>query len=473
MKRMKKCAVLLIVLALVVALGATAYADTSTTCSITIENPMAGETYYLYKMLTVTVNEDFTSFAYKLNGDAWDAFFKTGGTGASYVTVDTKNNVTFNTGADQAAFFASAGEYSKGTTVTATKSAVAVKDTNLVFDNLPAGYYLITTTGGKNIMVSTTPDNPNPSIKDKNDIPDIDKQVQEDSTNTWGNNNSAQIGDTVYFKTTITLQSGATNYIMHDKMDDGLTLNAESIAIDGLTKGTDYTVAVATSSDPLADGCTFEITFADSYLATVTNDTKVIVTYNAVLNENADIKNGEDNDAKFTWGNISTTEWSTTNTKTYSFSVLKYAGSDKEEDDNTTKTPLAGAVFQLQTADGTIVKLIKVGDTEYRVANCNETGAQETFTTVATDKITIKGVDLDKYKLVEITAPEGYNLLEEPVEVTVETSNAVCAEIANKQGAKLPSTGGTGTTMIYVVGSVLVAAAVVMFITKKRMDAER
>lgn len=470
---MKKCAVLLIVLALVVALGATAYADTSTTCSITIENPMAGETYYLYKMLTVTVNDDYSSFAYKLNGDTWDSFFTTGGAGASYVTVDTKNNVTFSTGADQTAFFAAAGEYSKGTSVIATKSAVAVKDKNLVFDNLPAGYYLITTTGGKNIMISTMPDDPNPSIKDKNDIPDIDKQVQEDSTQTWGKDNSAQIGDTVYFKTTITLQSGATNYVMHDKMDDGLTLNADSIAIEGLTKGTDYTVAVATSSAPLSDGCTFEIKFADDYLAIVTNDTKVTVTYNAVLNENADMEKGEDNDAKFTWGNNSSTEWSTTNTKTYSFSVLKYAGSDKEEGENTTKSPLAGAVFQLQTESGAVVKLIKVRDTEYRVANGNETGAQDTFTTVATDKITIKGVDLDKYKLVEITAPEGYNLLEDPVEVTVGASNAVCAEIANKQGVNLPSTGGTGTTMIYVAGSVLVAAAVVMFITKKRMDAER
>ncbi|MCI7020608.1 MAG: prealbumin-like fold domain-containing protein, partial [Clostridiales bacterium] len=173
---------------------------------------------------------------------------------------------------------------------------------------------------------------------------------------------------------------------------------------------------------------------------------------------------GEKNDAKLTWGDASNTEWSETVTKTYQFEILKYAATD------TNKNPLAGATFQLKDASGNVVKLVKVSDTEYRVANGSETGAVESFTTVASGKIVIKGVDLDKYTLVETAAPAGYNTLKDPVEVTVLATNALTVEVPNASGTELPSTGGMGTTIFYVLGSVLVLGAVVLLVTKKRMS---
>ena len=75
----------------------------------------------------------------------------------------------------------------------------------------------------------------------------------------------------------------------------------------------------------------------------------------------------------------------------YQFEILKYAKNDTE------KKPLANATFQLKDVSGNVVKLIKVTDTEYRMANGNETGAVKSFTTVDSGKIVIKGVDLDSY----------------------------------------------------------------------------
>lgn len=462
MKRTKRLATLLLALVMIMCLSVTAFAES--TGSITIENAQEGETYKIYKMLDLSVNEDFSAFTYTVN-EKWKDFFTGVGAGAAYVDIDEQGYVTWKGKGDAAemeAFAKAAAAYAAANDIqTAADSITPASDSSITFENLAAGYYLITSTNGTLAMVDTTPTKPNPSIKEKNPDPTIDKQVQEDSTGAWGDENSAQIGDTVNFRTTFDVKHGAKNYVMHDKMEDGLTFIADSVSIDGLTKDTDYTVVTATE-----DGCTFEIRFEQTYLDKVAADTELVVSYSAVLNENAstDITNGEKNDAKLTWGDKSGTEWDTTITKTYQFSVLKYAGADAK------KNPLAGAVFQLKDATGNIVKLIKVNNTEYRVANGDEEGAVETFVTVGSNKITITGVDLDKYTLVEITAPAGYNKLSAPVEVTVNANNALTVEVANNAGTELPSTGGIGTTIFYVLGGILAVGAAVLLATKKRMD---
>ena len=458
MKHAKKLASLLLALVMVFALATTAFA--AGTNSITVNGAQKGETYKLYKMLDLIVNEDQTAYSYTVNTE-WNDFFTTGA-GKDYVDIDELGYVTWKEGKDTAAEMEAFGEAASaavgGKTIVATQTPT--DDGSFDFSNLDAGYYLITSTNGTLAIVDTTPTNPAATVNEKNPDHTLDKQVQEDSNNSWGKENSAQIGDTVNFQTTITVKKGAKNIIMHDKMEDGLSFNADSVAIAGLTKGTDYTVVTT----GLTDDCTFEIRFEQSYLDNITSDTTLTVTYSAVLNEKADITNGEKNDAKLSWGDASNTEWSETVTKTYQFEVLKYAANDTE------KNPLAGATFQLKDASGNVVKLVKVSDTEYRVANGSETGAVESFTTVASGKIVIKGVDLDKYTLVETAAPAGYNTLKDPVEVTVLATNALTVEVPNASGTELPSTGGMGTTIFYVLGSILVLCAAVLLVTKKRMS---
>ena len=458
MKHAKKFASLLLALVMVFALATTAFA--AGTNSITVEGAQEGETYKLYKMLDLIVNESNTAYSYTVNTE-WKDFFTTGA-GKDYVDIDSQGYVTWKESkkdsASMEAFGKAAAAAVSGKTVVATQTPTA--DGSFTFANLDAGYYLITSSNGTLAIVDTTPTNPAATVNEKNPDHTLDKQVQEDSNSSWGRENSAQIGDTVNFKTSITLHKGAKNVVMHDKMEDGLSFNTDSVAIAGLTKDTDYTVVTT----GLTDGCTFEIRFKQSYLDTITADTTLTVTYNAVLNKDADITNGEKNDAKITWGDVSKTEWSETVTKTYQFDVLKHAANDTE------KKPLAGATFQLKDASGNVVKLVKVSDTEYRVANGNETSAVDEFTTVASGKIVIKGVDLDKYTLVETAAPAGYNKLKDPVEVTVPETNALTVEVPNASGTELPSTGGMGTTIFYVLGSILVIGAAVLLVTKKRMS---
>ena len=458
MKHAKKLAGLLLALVMVFAMATTAFA--TGTNSITVNRAQNGETYKLYKMLDLSVNEEKTAYSYTVNSD-WNDFFTTGA-GKDYVSIDTQGYVTWKTEKEDAASMEAFGKAAaaavSGKTVVATKTPTA--DGPFTFSNLDSGYYLITSTNGTLAIVDTTPTTPDATVNEKNADHTLDKKVQEDSDSSWGQENSAQIGDTVNFKTTITVKKGAKALVMHDKMEDGLSFNADSVAIAGLTKGTDYTVVTT----DLSDKCDFEIQFTQTYLDSLTADTPLTVTYSAVLNKNADTTNGVKNNAQLKWGDNSSTQESVTTTKTYQFEVLKYAATDS------TKTPLAGATFQLKDASNTVVKLIKVSDTEYRVANDDEAGAVESFTTVASGKIVIKGVDLDKYTLVETAAPAGYNILKDPVDVTVLNTEGLTVEVPNATGTELPSTGGMGTTIFYVVGSILVIGAAVLLITRKRMS---
>lgn len=456
MKNAKKLMGLLLAMIMAFAMGVCVFAEGTNT--ITISNAQKGETYKLYKILNLSVSGDKTAYSYTLN-DTWKSFF-TQGNGVSYVDIDTQNHVTWKVGMNTAEnmenFGKAAAAYAVNAEVTATNTLTT--DDQITFSGLDSGYYLITSTNGTLAMTKTTPDEPNATVNEKNEDTTLEKEVQEDSTNNWGNENSAQIGDTVNFKVTIHMKKGAKNYVMHETMDDDLSFNEGSVQITGLTKDTDYTVKTA----EISDGCTFEIIFTENYLNSVKANTVLTVTYNAVLNENADITNGENNKAKITWGDNSTTEFSETTTKTYQFEVLKYAQEDEQ------KNPLAGAVFQLLNAEKEIVKLKKVSNTEYRVANGEEAGSVESFTTVVDDKIVIKGVDLDKYYLKETEAPEGYNLLADDKEFTVTSGNTLTVEIENKSGSELPETGGMGTTMFYLIGGILVIGAGVLLVARRR-----
>lgn len=457
MKKTKRIATVLLALVMVLSLSVCAFAAGAN--SITVNGAQGGETYKIYKMLDLKVDLDKNAYSYTVNAE-WNDFFTGEGAGAAYVTIDNGYVTWKNSAADMEAFAKAAAKYASDNSVDAVATQTPAADGSLVFGNLDAGYYLITSTNGTLAMVDTTPANPNAVVDEKNPNPTIDKEVKEDSTDTWGSSNSAQIGDTVYFHTTVNLQHGAKNYVLHDKMGEELTLNADSITVVGLTKGTDYTVVTT----GLNDGCSFEVRFTQTYLDTITSPTPLVVEYNAVLNEKAKVESAALNETQLTWGDKNHTEWDQTETNTYKFEVLKYAGAD------TAKHPLAGAVFQLKDASGKVVKLVKVSDTEYRVANGNEAGAVDSFTTVATGNIVIKGVDLDNYTLVEIAAPEGYNMLKDPVKVIVNANNALVVEVPNNTGAELPSTGGIGTTIFYVVGGILVVGAAVVLTTRKRME---
>lgn len=479
MKHGKKLVSLLLALVMVMGLAVTAMADETTkTGSITISNPVDGESYDIYKMFDLESYNTSGDHAYKITND-WKDFVTTGA-GKDYFQLDgeyvtVKKDVTIADNSDTAAKLAKdALAYAKEKGL----SPLATLDKNNSFTKtgLALGYYLVDSSLGTLCSLDTT--NPSVEMQEKNEAPTVVKEVK-DKVNGWGESNTASIGDTVKFKTTIHAKEGAQKYVLHDKMSAGLTLNKDSITVAGATKGNDYTVAydVTHQEDEKTITCDFEITFTQAYLDEITADTDIVVTYSAVLNEGAVIAdNGNTNDTKLNYGDKSETEWDQTKTYTFKFDLVK------TKEDNTI---LAGAKFELYDAetDGNKIALVKESDGTYRVATATEKSAEGfTSAVIEAGHVTIKGLGNGTYYLEETEAPAGYNKLSARVAVIIKDGNedatvtenkwtAGGVKVINKTGTELPSTGGIGTTIFYVIGGILVLGAAVLLVTRKRMDA--
>lgn len=497
MKSMKKFASLLLALVMVFAMATTAFAaniDLGRN-AITVNGVVANETYKLYKMLDLVVNDENTptAYSYTVNSN-WTDFFKSGGAGNEYVTIDTLGYVTWNTSknnaADVQAFGQKAAAYAAEKNLTALQTITPKGfEKGIVFGNLDSGYYLITSTLGTQVIVLTTPKNPKPVVNEKNEEPTIEKKVQEESNNQYGDSNTAEIGQTVNFQTTIHAKKGAQNYVLHDEMSEGLTLDQNSIVVKvgntTLTKGTDYTVAFNVKHNEGTDNestCDFEITFTKSYLDSITTDADIVVTYSAVLNDEAVIYDSANtNKTQLKYGEKGSTEWDETKTHTFSFDIIKT---------NSDKKLLNGAEFELYDAEknGNKIALVKESEGVYRVATSEEQKAPNfSSAVIEAGKVTVKGLDANtSYWLEETEAPAGYNKLKARVKVEIKETNVSTTfdatgtdpweeadggvQITNNTGTELPSTGGMGTTIFYVLGSVLVLGAAVLLITKKRMS---
>lgn len=262
-------------------------------------------------------------------------------------------------------------------------------------------------------------------------------------------------------------------------MDAGLTFDGTVTVTKGdttLTIPKDYSLITAAN---ITDGCTFEIAFTQTFCDTLAKDEKIIVTYSATLNEKAVIAGeGNKNETWLKYGVNSETNHDTTTTKTFELPVFKYTK------DGTNKKALAGATFTLsKSKDGKnpieFVEDTTTADT-YRVAKTDDADTVTKVTTPASGKFTIKGLDADTYYLTETQQPAGYNKLKDPVKVVIKEDGTITVgenttttvnevEVENNTGSLLPSTGGSGTTMIYILGAILVLGSSVVLITKKRM----
>ena len=489
MKHMHKLASLLLALVMVFSLATTAFATqegTLTGGSITINDAVPGQTYNAYQILyleSYSHDENGTAtgaYAYKANS-AWETWLKTQ---TSYVSFDAQGYVTWVKGADVEAFAKLTQVEAAKMTADATATAPAAAEGNtystVTFSNLKLGYYLVDTTLGTLCSLDTT--NPSVVMQEKNEVPVNVKTVEEDSTGNYGEKNDADIGQTVNFKSTITAQAGAENYVFHDTMSAGLTYTG----VTGITlNGTTVDAANYTVTAPAADGDTFDVTFTQTFCDTLKANDQIVISYTAILNENAVIAgDGNPNTSKLSYGDkgdashtpSGTTPPSTTTTYTWDVDVFKYTMNGE------TETALAGAKFTLsKNADGSNpIALVSEGNNVYRVAKTGETGTVTEITTDATGKFTIKGLDADTYYLTETKAPDGYNKLAGPVTIVIGENGVVNGsteapqgvdevKVLNQSGTELPSTGGMGTTLFYVLGSMMVLAAVVLLVTKKRM----
>lgn len=475
---MKRVTSILLALVLLLALAGTAAAEDKG--SITIDNAIVGKKYTIYRIFDLNShNTDYSAINYTVS-EKWTAFFAEDAPGRNYVDIDkTYGYVVWKTGASPANFAAAAIKYAADNSIAHDGQAVAAPGT-VKFDDLALGYYLVQSDLGALCSLDTTM--PNVIIKEKNSESTVDKQVQEDSTGDYGDHNDADIGQTVNFRTTINVVDGdPKNYVLHDTMSAGLTFDPASVAVTigerTLAKNTDYTLV----ANDLTDGCTFEVQFKDGVLKP--NDV-VEVAYSAEVNEYAVIGGtGNDNKTHLTYSDTpKSTGERLTKTYVWQFDVFKYAKKDKEE------IPLAGAQFVLY-------KTVNGKPSYVQAANGKITGWTDdkekatVFETPDNGNFVIAGLDADTYYLEETKAPDGYNRLKDPVKVVItatiagdKTGRATITynetatgtvRIENQTGVELPSTGGIGTTVFYVIGGLLMGVAVVLLVTRKKMSTSK
>lgn len=430
--------------------------------TITINKAIVNESYNIYKVLDLETYDKVNNHYIYRAASGWETFLD----GATdYLEARNENGdkyYVWKDGVDKSRakeFAEKAYKYAKDNNITPTMTKKATS-TSVVFDNLDLGYYLVDSSVGALLHLTTT--NPTATVNEKNTLnPNVDKNVLENSTGVYGKENDDIIGSTINYKSTITTGAGYGSYVLYDKMDKGLTFNVNSVVVkigDDVVEANNYVVKTNVTD------YTFVIEFNDEFILKQPKNTNIDVYYTATLNKDATIEgDGNINETFLKYGNNIETDKKKTITYTYAFEIIK---TNKEG------VELTGAEFKLLDKLGNEIKVIlKDEETKtYRIATGNEIGVN-----IKAGKATIEGLDKDSYKLKEVVSPEGYNKLTSPVEFSVNGKTNVTiiertrVNVINYTGSELPETGGIGTKLFITSGLSLVLICGLVLVTKLRL----
>lgn len=411
------------------------------------------------------------------------------------------------------------------TTPANTTGEVAKGAVNVKIENLAAGYYFVKDSGTINdgeiatkFLVKVVG---KAEVTVKAQAPEFKKEIVKDNVTDNNKGTSVNVGDPVTFRLTANVPDMASfdkyTFTMHDTLSEGLTFNEDSVkvTVNGeLIKNTADTSDKYKLTYPINNSAdTFTITFTETLLKNLvkhTGDTgedpkfgaTIVVEYTATLNEKALTKDVETNKAHLEYTNdpsgngTGTKKTPDAPVYVYDFdlTVDKFDGTESETANENSKR-LKDATFILYRVKGegdNAKNLYYVQDKNTKAVTWTEIEAEATpFTTDENGKATFQGIAAGTYYLRETQAPAGYNSLKGDVKVEITatyeengelagssaTSNdngqyIQVKSIANKAGAVLPSTGGIGTTIFYVLGSILALGAAVLLIAKKRMNGQ-
>lgn len=387
-------------------------------------------------------------------------------------SVDTAGNVSYNgtgttlTEADVAAIKAYITGDSPIYTATVAKDAGSVTITGL-----PYGYYYIESSTGSVVTVDST--NPDAEVVDKNVIPVVKK-----SAGTEYDENSlkaiAAVGTSQDYTAQIDVGKGTVNLVFTDTMTKQTYNGDAKVTVNGaeVAAGADTFAVSGAEGD-----ASFTITFVNDYIAGLDDNTIITINYSGTITSDALSVDPATNTASITSGdgNKHTSE----EIQVYNAKITVVKTDDKEK-------PLAGAGFVLAKSVADTSEGAEEGATKtvyYKLADGKITwvdsidDADEKVTAVVDGKaeISFTGLADGTYTLIEKTVPAGYNKLDD-VSVTIEANDYTkknleqTKEVENKGGTEMPSTGGIGTTIFYVVGSILLIGAAVVLFTKKRVS---
>jgi len=521
MKLIKKIAAIMFAFMMVFTLSSNVNAEeTAGTGKITVNDAINGQTYTVYRILKLDSYEpkvdqsgkDTGIYSYKPNGN-WVNFLKdsTAEGGFDYIEIDENDYARWK-GEDndtrRAEFAKRALAWAKkhandtdATTKIDAVNSLPASDNKVEFSGLDLGYYLVDSSVGALCSLTTT--NENAVVNEKNNVPTINKYVHEAngkilSQNAMKKNYTAFYGQTITFNVVINNFKGADNLVVNDNFGDKIKLVVSSdgyfvptITLNKYNNGTlDDLVHLINNTDftVTKNDTDFTIKFLKAGNKKLQEhlDYDLYITYNAVVNSGVgttDIVNT----AILTYGDNNTTQ-----DKAYvgslNIPVLKYT----EYGGNTKNLPNAEFGLYKEESCTTVLKFSK--DDTTNSYNYDENGDVTTkLTSDENGEIQIKGLAKGTYYLKEIKAPKGYNLLKNPIKVTIEpvvdASNKITSEkitvekngtteevkkvkVLNNTGKLLPSTGGAGTTLIYLIGGALVLGSGIVLANKKRAKAK-
>ncbi len=504
---MKKVFALLLAVALLCSLAVVAFAADSYT--ITISALTNDHRYEAYQVFAGALSADG-----KLSNVVWGD----GVNGADLLTA-LKNDAELGTTFDACEDAAAVAEALSGlnfdealvqrfaavvgnnlTTTKTTSSPVEGNDKNYTITVTEPGYYFIKDEDGSQtdhdaytrFVLRVVKD---VAVEAKMNIPTIEKKIQDTNdttgeTSDWQDSADHDIGDDIPYQITATLAGNVSDYDTYkvkitDTMCAGLTYNGDAkVTVDGVDKTTAFTIVPVTGEDGVT---VLTITCADVIALGASDDSVIVVNYTCELNENAEIgEKGNPNTVYMEYSNNPNDEQegASQNTgKTPEDTVIAFTYKVVVDKIDENEVPLTGAQFTLEKltydAEGEEI-WTAVGN-----ATVNEEGTSFTFV----------GLDDGNYRLTETVTPEGYNTID-PIEFTVTAEHdilsddpaltdlsgdtftgsvetgALSTKVVNNSGTILPGTGGMGTTMFYVIGGVLLLGAVVVLVSKKRVDAE-
>jgi len=440
--------ILALAMAMAMVFGATTAVSAAT---ITIDNAVTGQTYTAYKLFSVSSNGN-GAVSYYMTADEYAAY------GADVEAAGANCGLTLAESADGTRYNVVIGDNFNATTFAANMNASKGKITKysslkaeseeVVFSQLDDGYYLVDSSLGAVCAALDTADT-DVEIIEKNEKPDVDK-VLGDSDPVYA------IGQSVDFVVTVKAGGAAdTSYVVTDTMTPGLDFNNDITVKIGeeTVAATNYTVVPADHG--------FTLTFPVEYTSTLAAKTELTITYSAKINEDA-IVNATSNSVVLKYGDSTSVDDEKVTVYTGSITVDKYDGNSQAK--------LADAQF------------VVMQDGKYLAQDDNKVvswvDSLDDATVITTDRngsAKIEGLDNGTYTLREIAAPAGYNLLTEDVEFVIgdmenNTTIHATSAVANFAGSMLPSTGGIGTTVFYVIGGILVVGAGVVLVSKKRLS---